>query len=70
MIEVGQKVIFDPFEFISGYGIADLRGQQIKGTVVEVHEDHHWFSVEYGDPVQRTSFNFADIGLVVRLCGK
>ena len=70
MIEVGQKVIFDPYEHIKGYGVLEIRGEDVKGTVVEVHQKHKWFSVEYGNPVQRTSFNFADIGLVVRVCGK
>lgn len=68
MIEVGQKVKFDPFWDISAYGITEI-SRKVIGTVVEVHEDHKWFSVEYNEPKLRTSFNFADIGLAVKVIG-
>ena len=67
MITVGQKVKFDPFQHVGGYGTSDLLGTKVTGTVVEVHEDHRWFSVEYGDPKQRTSFLFDDIGKDVKI---
>ncbi len=67
-IKIGQKVRFDPFETICGYGIDDMR-YKVEGTVVEIYWEHKWFSVEFGDPKQRTSFNFADIGEMVMLVG-
>jgi hypothetical protein len=70
VIEVGQKVKFDPFK-----GLHDGRGLPlvsvvVTGTVVDVHEDHNWFSVEYVDEAgtkQRISFNFHDIGTAVEV---
>lgn len=67
-VSIGQKVRFDPFEASFGFGIDNCRGE-VEGTVVEIYKDHKWFSVEYGDPKQRTSFNFADIGKMVMLVG-
>ena len=68
LIRIGQKVRFDPFETVLGYGVADLRAE-VEGTVVEIYWNHKWFAVEYGEPKQRTSFNFADIGKMVMLGG-
>lgn len=68
MIRVGQKVTFDPYLEITGFGVEACR-KQVTGVVVEVYEDHKWFSVVYGDPKQRTSFNFADIGKTVTVNG-
>lgn len=70
MIKVGQKVRFDPFEYLTGFGASDNRGSYVIGTVVMVNEQNQWFSVEYGTPKQRTSFKFCDIGSVVTVCGK
>lgn len=67
-ILVGHKVLFDPFETGLGFGIEACRGE-VEGTVVEVHYEHKWFSVEYGDHKQRTSFKFCDIGERVMLVG-
>ena len=67
-IEVGQKVRFDPFETACGYGIEVLRGK-VTGTVAEVYKDHKWFSVVYGEPKQRISFKFCDVGERVKLIG-
>lgn len=69
MVKVGQKVRFDPLYYIIGYGAEVVRGNLVTGTVVMVNEPHHWFSVEYGDSKQRTSFQFADIGQVVKIVG-
>ena len=69
MVVVGQKVRFDPFEEIQGFGIQGNRGE-VTGEVVMVHYDHKWFSVEYGEHHQRTSFNFCDIGKSVKICGR
>ena len=68
MVFVGDKVRFDPFEHIKGQDIGFYRGAVI-GEVVEVNYGHKWFSVEYGCPAMRTSFNFCDIGSVVTICG-
>jgi hypothetical protein len=70
MVKVGQKVRFDPLDFITGMGSEAVRGNQVTGTVVMVHEDHKWFSVEYGNPKTRTSFKFCDIGQAVKVIGK
>ena len=67
-IRIGQKVRFDPFETVFGFGVDDLRNE-VEGTVAEIYWEHKWFSVEYGEPKQRTSFNFADIGKSVILVG-
>ena len=68
-ILVGQKVRFDPFEDLMGFGI-DAGRSDVVGTVVEVHFEHKWFSVEYGYPKQRISFKFCDIGERVNVIGK
>lgn len=70
MIKLGQKVRFDPFEYLTGFGISSNRGSHVVGTVVMVNEQNQWFSVEYGDPKVRTSFKFCDIGEAVTVCGK
>jgi hypothetical protein len=67
-VTVGQKVRFDPFEDIVGFGIDACRSE-VTGTVVEVYQEHKWFSVEYGDPKQRISFKFCDIGERVTVIG-
>ena len=67
-VTVGQKVRFDPFETSIGFGIDDLRCE-VEGTVVEIHPEHKWFSVVYGDPKQRTSFKFWEIGERVSVIG-
>lgn len=67
-VTIGSKVRFDPFALVMGYGVDELR-HDVTGTVVEIHKEHHWFGVEYGEPKQRTSFNFADIGKTVMLVG-
>ena len=67
MVEVGQKVRFDPFDFAHGYGCEQVRGNMVIGTVVMVNEPHRWFSVEYGNPKARVSFKFCDVGEAVKL---
>ena len=69
MVVVGDKVKFDPFEDITGFGSSDNRGKLVTGTVVLVNYEHKWFSVEYGNPKMRTSFKFCDIGNEVMICG-
>lgn len=69
MVRVGQRVRFDPYEYITGYGSDLIRGTKVNGTIVMVNEEHRWFSVEYGDPKARTSFKFCDIGERVKVVG-
>lgn len=68
MIQIGQKVRFDPFETAVGYGVEAVRGV-VTGTVAEVYPRHKWFSVEYGNPKQRISFKFCDVGKSVTVIG-
>ena len=67
-VTIGAKVRFDPFENVMGFCVDACR-HEVTGTVVEINKGHKWFSVEYGEPKQRTSFNFADIGKTVILLG-
>lgn len=69
MVKVGQKVRFDPLDYIAGMGAEAVRGTMVTGTVVMVNVPHKWFSVEYGEPKQRTSFKFCDIGQEVTIIG-
>lgn len=69
MVRIGTKVSFDPYRTLTGFGKEMVRGIKVTGTVVMINEDHKWFSVEYGNPKQRTSFKFCEIGSVVNVCG-
>lgn len=69
MVQVGQKVRFDPFNEMTGFGSSDNKGNIVTGTIVMINEPHQWFSVEYGEPKMRTSFKFCDIGKEVNVCG-
>ena len=69
MIQVGQKVRFDPYKNMKGFGVELVRGVKVTGTVVLINEHHKWFSVEYGNPKLRTSFKFSEIGSAVKICG-
>lgn len=67
MIQLGQKVKFDPFGELTGFGSEDHKGNYVTGTVVYVNVRNKWFSVEYGNPKARTSFKFCDIGKEVKI---
>lgn len=67
-IAAGRKVRFDPFETSCGFGIDECRGL-VTGTIVKVYPKHKWFSVIYGNPLQRISFKFCDIGGRVMFVG-
>lgn len=67
-ISVGQQVQFDPFETVCGYGVGDIRGL-VTGTIVKVYPKHKWFSVAFGNPLQRISFKFCDVGERVKFVG-
>lgn len=64
MIEVGQKVKYDPFQSMTYMGVGEIR-QEVVGVVTYVHQKHRWFSVENSGI--RTTFSFADIGKDVRI---
>lgn len=68
-VKVGTKVRFNPFRGIRLSGFVPNQ-DLVTGTVIELHEDHNWFAVEYelGNEKLRTSFNYADIGETVKLC--
>lgn len=65
MIEVGQKVKFDPFAEITGFSSDLNRGKTATGTVVYVNAPHQWFSVQHNG--QRASFKLSQIGEDVHL---
>ena len=67
-VRIGQKVRFNPFGITTGLGFDELR-YEFEGTVVEIYQEHQWFSVLYGEPKQRISFKFCDIGERVILLG-
>lgn len=68
MIEIGTRVSFDAFGSMSNQSI--IREHfYTTGTVVYVNEKHKWFSVEYGNPKTRDSFNFCEIGKAVKVIG-
>lgn len=69
MVKVGQKVRFDPCSHLDGFCAEVVKGNEVTGTIVMVNYKHGWFSVEYGDPKARTSFNFVDIGDEVSVIG-
>ena len=61
IVEVGQKVYFDPFaDAHNFYGCEAIRGGVTEGTVDFINEKGRWFSVVYGK--LRTSFFFNEIG--------
>ena len=67
-VSIGQRVRFNPFGITMGLGVDELR-YEFEGTVVEIYSEHQWFSVLYGEPKQRISFKFCDIGERVILLG-
>lgn len=81
-IKVGTRVKFDPFQAFTADGytpvkrkdggkIVQLPRKYVEGTVVFVNVRHGWFSVEYQlEGVQRTSFDFSQIGQEVKICDR
>jgi hypothetical protein len=71
MVKIGTRVLFDPFEPMTGFGISMNQGESVLGTVVGIYNLHHWFSVEYycSGVKQRTSFKPDDIGKRVQVIG-
>lgn len=66
MINIGQKVRFNPFTGQSTPLNITLF-DNTEGVVKYVSSRNRWFSVEWGDPKTTTSFNFNDIGKAVKL---
>ena len=67
MIKVGQQVKFNPFA--GNHSAGDIASfNNTVGTVKYVNSTHRWFSVEWGDPKMRISFDFNDIGKAVKVC--
>ena len=67
MIKIGQKVKFNPFKGINTTGLV-FCDMSTTGIVKYVNTKHRWFSVEYGDPKMRISYDFNDIGKDVKIC--
>jgi hypothetical protein len=67
-IAAGRQVRFDPFAHVVGYGVDECRGM-VTGTIAKVYPKHKWFSVVYGNPLQRISFKFCDVGERVTFVG-
>jgi len=66
MIKVGQKVRFDPFDCLTGYG-TEVIHRKVTGKVVFVNARHRWFTVVDSKGRYRASFHFCDIGKKVKL---
>lgn len=67
MIKMYQKVSIAPFRHISsGMGLPGTF-ERYTGIVVYINEKHQWFTVEYGNPKQRISYKFSDIGDTVQI---
>lgn len=62
-VNIGDKVRFNPFKGVHISGFCMNVDCVVTGTVIEIHNEHRWFGVEYmlGDVKQRTSFNFIDL---------
>ena len=73
-VNIGDKVRFNPFKGVHISGFCMDEKCVVTGTVIEIHNEHRWFEVEYelGGVKQRTSFNFADVGetVSIRRCRK
>lgn len=67
-VSVCQKVQFDPYDDIKGFGLNEFH-KTITGTIIAVYPKHRWFLVEYGIHKLRTSFKFCDIGDGVEVIG-
>ena len=64
MIKVGQRVKYDPFKAMFGFGVCEVR-QIATGVVTYINHEHGWFMAESNGV--RTTFNFFDIGKDVRI---
>ena len=64
MIEVGQRVKYDPFQYISYLGVGEVR-RVVTGVVTYVNQKRGWFTVENNGI--RTTYSFTDFGKDVRV---
>lgn len=71
MVEMGDKVRFDPFKETTGFASEDHKGKMVTGTVMLLSPENGWFAVEYksGGYKLWTSFKFSQIGKDVFICG-
>lgn len=69
MLEVGQKVVFDPYKGVKGFD-KEYYSRDVVGKICYVNYPHRWFGVEWGNPKQKTSFKFSQIGEDVKLHGR
>lgn len=60
-VKVGQRVRFDPYIDIKGFGTEMNRGNLTTGVVTFVNHAHRWFLVEYGEHRLRISFKYCDL---------
>lgn len=72
MIGIGMKVSFVP-AFVPGSQnwIKPDPSEIVTGTIVYIHWEHKYFTVEFkcGDTMQRESFKFFQIGKSVKIRG-
>lgn len=72
IIEIGQRVVFDPLEGVDiTNGLMKNRGRtEYTGTVVYINEPHRWFEVEYyiNGIKSKIGFKFNDLGKSCRIC--
>jgi hypothetical protein len=68
---LGKRATFTPDYSASNKGTSYDYVRPVSGTVVHVHEEHQWFTVEYNiDGVKIwESFKFSDIGKRVQFRG-
>ncbi len=59
MIEIGQKVRYDPFKDMTYMGVGEIR-QIVTGTVTYINYKRGWFMVEHES--MKNTFRFTDIG--------
>ena len=68
---LGKRATFTPDYSASNKGNPADYMHPVTGTVVYVHEEHQWFTVEYNIDGAKIweSFKFSDIGKRVKLRG-
>ena len=64
MVQLGQKVRYDPFKDMTYMGVGDIR-KVVTGVVTYINHKRGWFMVEWEG--LKTTFRFSDIGTNVKL---
>lgn len=70
MIGEGTKVRFIPCYETTQLSPEEKASKYVTGTIVYINWEHKLFMVEYGNPKQKESFKFWQIGNEVKLCGR